>query len=222
MVFVKKRLDQKTKTSKNFERYFYVSLRVLKSLFSSMTRVKLLRLYLLSPEGSEFFVRELTRDLDEQINSIRRELENLEKIGMLSSKTRERKKYYRVNVKFPILEELRSIFQKAESTSLKILKKIQKMGRLDLLVLTGSFVGVPNNVDLVAIGNLDKKKLSDYLSRELTNELKSEIRYSVFSQEDFLYRLECKDKFSYDLLKDSKNLIMMNKIEKKIEDVVGT
>lgn len=190
--------------------------RVLKSLFSSMTRVKLLRLYLLAPEGAEFFVRELTRDLDEQINSIRRELENLEKIGMLTSRSRERKKYYRINPKFPILSELRSIFQKAESITLKILKKIERMGKLDLLILTGQFIDSAGNVDLVAVGNLDKKKLSDYLSRELTDELKSEIRYSVFSREDFLYRLECKDKFGLDLLKSQKNLIMTNKIEKDI------
>jgi DNA-binding transcriptional ArsR family regulator len=184
-----------------------------------MTRIKLLRLYLLSPDGSEFFVRELTRDLDEQINSIRRELENLEKMGMLISKLRDRKKYYRIDPRFPFLSELRSMFQKAESTSLKILKKIQKMGKVDLLVLTGFFVGISSNVDLVVVGCLDKKKLSDYLSRELTEELKSEIRYSVFSQEDFLYRLECKDKFSYDLLKDPRNLVMVNKIEKKIGGV---
>jgi predicted transcriptional regulator len=105
-------LDRILKMSKNFERYFN-HLIVLKSLFSSMTRVKLLRLYLLSPEGAEFFVRELTRDLDEQINSIRRELENLEKIGLLTSRNRERKKYYRIDPKFPILEDLRNIFKKS-------------------------------------------------------------------------------------------------------------
>lgn len=195
---------------------------VLKSLFSSMTRVKLLRLYLLSPEGTEFFVRELTRDLDEQINSIRRELENLEKIGLLTSRNRERKKYYRIDPRFPILEDLRNMFKKAESTTLKILKKIQKMGKVDLLILTGTFVGHSGGVDMVVVGDLDKKKLSDYLSRELSSDMKSEIRYSVFSQEDFLYRLECKDKFSFDLLRDPKNLIMVNKIEKKIEDVAAT
>lgn len=192
---------------------------VLKSLFSSMTRVKILRLYLLSPEGSEFFVRELTRNLDEQINSIRRELENLEKIGMLTSRSRERKKYYRVNPKFPILSELKAIFQKAESVTLKILKKIERMGKLDILVLTGKFVESSGNVDLVAIGDLDKKKLSDYLSRELSDEMKTEIRYSVFSREDFLSRLEFKDSFSIDLLKNPKNLIMTNKIEKEIENI---
>lgn len=193
---------------------------MLKALFSSMTRVKILRLYLLSPEGKEFFVRELTRDLDEQINSIRRELENLEKIGFLTSKTRERKKYYKINPKFAILSELRSMFQKSESVSLKILKKVQKMGRLDLLVLTGSFVDIPGKVDLVAIGNLDKEKLTDYLSRELANELKQQIHYSVFSREDFVYRLECNDKFALDLLRNPKNLILANRLEKITEPFI--
>lgn len=184
-----------------------------------MARVKILRLFLLSDEGKEFFVRELTRELDEQINSIRRELENLEKIGMLNSRNKDRKKYYRINPKFPILSELRSIFQKAESVGLKILKKIQRMGRLDLLVLTGAFVDSPSNVDLVAVGNLDKKKLSDYLSRELAHELKREIKYSVFLREDFLYRLECHDKFSLDLLRSENNIVLINRLEKKLEEV---
>lgn len=198
---------------------FIFSTTVLKSLFSSMTRVKILRLYLLASEGKEFFVRELTRDLDEQINSIRRELENLEKIGMLTSRSKDRKKYYRINPKFPILVELRAIFQKAESVTLKVLKKVERMGKLDLLVLTGQFVESTGNVDLVAVGDLDKKKLSEYLSRDLSEEMKSEIRYSVFSREDFLSRLEFKDKFSIDLLKNSKNLVMTNKIEKEIYNI---
>lgn len=194
---------------------------VLKALFSSMTRVKLLRLYLLSPEGQEFFVRELTRSLDEQINSIRRELENLEKIGMLRGKLRERKKYYSVNPQFPILNELRSIFQKAEGPHQQILKKIQRFGIVDVLVLTGAFVDISGGVDIVVVGKLDKERLSDYLSRELAGELKHEIRFSVFSREDFLYRLECKDKFSQDLLKNPKNIILANKIAKKTESVLG-
>ncbi|QQS59510.1 hypothetical protein IPN35_01300 [Candidatus Peregrinibacteria bacterium] len=186
-----------------------------------MTRVKLLRLYLLSPEGQEFFVRELTRSLDEQINSIRRELENLEKIGMLRGKVRERKKYYSVNSQFPILNELRTIFQKAEGPHQQILKKIQRFGMVDLLVLTGAFVDASGGVDIVVVGKLDKERLSDYLSRELAGELKHEIRFSVFSREDFLYRLECKDKFSQDLLKNPKNIVLANKIAKKTENVLG-
>ena len=42
-------------------------------LFGSKTRVKLLALFLTHPNES-FYVREITRRLGEQINSIRREL----------------------------------------------------------------------------------------------------------------------------------------------------
>ena len=49
---------------------------MVQKLFGSNTRVKLLKLFLFNP-NEKYFVRELTRVLDEHINSIRRELENL-------------------------------------------------------------------------------------------------------------------------------------------------
>ena len=58
---------------------------MLKQLFTSQVRVKLLQTFVENP-GEEFFIRQLTRDLGEQINSIRRELENLRKIGILESR----------------------------------------------------------------------------------------------------------------------------------------
>ncbi len=84
---------------------------ILKSLFSSQTRVKLLSTFLLHPED-EFYIRELTRLLHEQINSIRRELENLRRIGLVKARHRNRKKYYRVDPEFPLFLEFRSIFAK--------------------------------------------------------------------------------------------------------------
>ena len=69
---------------------------MLKKIFGSGARVKLLQQFLLNKD-EEFYIRELTRILDEQINSLRRELENLEKIGLLKSSERNRKKYYRIN-----------------------------------------------------------------------------------------------------------------------------
>ena len=78
----------------------------LKALFSSQTRVKLLSTFLLHPE-SEYFIRELTRLLGEQINSIRRELENLRRIGLVKARHRNRKKYYKVDTEFSLYQDLR-------------------------------------------------------------------------------------------------------------------
>lgn len=187
---------------------------MLKSIFSSTTRVKLLKTFLLSPPGKEFFIRELTRLLEEQINSVRRELNNLKKIGLLKARNKNRKKYYRVNEEFLIYDELRSIFQKGSSDTDEIAKKIAKTGKVDLLILSGAFVGKKDGVDLVVVGDVDKTKLSAYITKELQTD--REIRFSVFSREDFFYRIECKDKFISDLLNDAKSLTLINKLEKML------
>ena len=52
------------------------------ALFGSKTRVKLLHLFLNNP-GQPFYVREITRKIDEQINSVRRELSNMLEVGII-------------------------------------------------------------------------------------------------------------------------------------------
>ena len=106
---------------------------VLKALFSSQTRVKLLSTFLLHPE-EEYYIRELTRLLHEQINSIRRELENLRRIGLVKARHRNRKKYYRVDPEFPLYQELRNIFS----------KEIQAESPVGLAADGPIYAGVPN------------------------------------------------------------------------------
>lgn len=53
-------------------------------LFGSKSRVKILKLFLLHP-GEKYYIRQIARDLDLQLNSVRRELENLEDFGLLVS-----------------------------------------------------------------------------------------------------------------------------------------
>ncbi len=187
---------------------------MLKALFSSKARVKLLQIFLLNP-GEEYFIRELTRVLGEQINSIRRELDNLKKIGLLKSKMRNRKKYYHVNPEFAIYPELRSMFLKAGGGENEIVQKVTKMGEVDLLVLSGMFVGIESQVDLLIVGEVDRTELQHYLTH--TARMRREVKFSVISKKDFLYRVECKDKFIHDLLKDRRNLIAINRLKKELE-----
>jgi hypothetical protein len=56
---------------------------MLQRLITSKTRVKLLTLFFMNPD-KEMYIRELVRNTDENINSIRRELSNLEEAGMHS------------------------------------------------------------------------------------------------------------------------------------------
>lgn len=57
---------------------------MLSNLFGSKARAKILKIFLLNPE-EKYYIRQLSRDLKLQVNSVRRELENLEKFGILIS-----------------------------------------------------------------------------------------------------------------------------------------
>jgi|SRR5690606_7347119 len=186
---------------------------MLKPLFSSNTRVKLLRIFLLNPD-EEYFIRELTRKLDEQINSIRRELDNLKKIGLLRSRVRNRKKYYYINNDFIIFNELRDIFIKADGNDQELAKKLSKMGQVDFLLLSGLFVRKETTVDLLIVGDLDKLKLEKYLSK--LNKGERKIKFSLMTPKDFLYRLECNHKFVYELLRDEASLVLIDKLKKEM------
>lgn len=55
---------------------------MLSNLLGSKARVKILKLFLLNTE-EKYYIRQIARNLDLQVNSVRRELENLEKFGLL-------------------------------------------------------------------------------------------------------------------------------------------
>ena len=79
------------------------------ALFGSKTRVKLLHLFMNNP-GRSFYVREITRLIDEQINSVRRELANMLQVGVIISDSSDNKLYYEVNQNYAFYRPLKEIF----------------------------------------------------------------------------------------------------------------
>ena len=162
-------------------------------------------------QNEEYFIRELTRKLDEQINSVRRELDNLKKMGLLRSKTKNRKKFYYVNKDFPILEDLKNIFVKALSSHEALAKDIAKMGEVKLLALTGVFQNAPTTtVDMLVVGKIDSEKLSEYLNDKMRTQ--RPVKFAVMSEEDYQYRVSCHDAFIQSIVDDSSSQLPIKKI----------
>src|SRR6266550_1838167 len=89
---------------------------MVEQLFGSKTRVKLLQLFFTNPNRS-FYVREITRKIDEQINSVRRELANLLSIGIIHSDANNNRLYYEVNQNYEHYQPLSAIFGSALKTT---------------------------------------------------------------------------------------------------------
>lgn len=187
----------------------------LKAMFSSQTRVKLLSVFLLHPE-EEYFIRQLTRLLGEQINSVRRELENLRRIGLVKARHKNRKKYYKTDTDFIFYPELQKMFQKdvkgGESQTVSSLKSIPG---LQFLELAGSFVGTHSKVDLLVVGDVKKDVIEHILTQDPS--MRS-VKYSLFSKADFLYRLSLRDRFILEIVDDPRHSVVVNNIEKEVEE----
>lgn len=194
---------------------------MLEHLFGSKTRVLLLRLFLNNPDDY-FFVRELSRRLGAHLNSVRRELENLENIGIITSHTKQdlekevekklkdNKKYYKLNNNFVFVDELRALLIKAQLIlEQSLIKKVESLGNISFFLLSGVFVGRADApADLLIVGRVNRKRLMK-LIKSFERELGQEIRYSVLSAKDFQYRRDVTDRFLYDLL-EGKNLIIID------------
>lgn len=178
------------------------------ALFGSKTRVKLLHLFLNNP-GKAFYVREITRIIDEQINSVRRELSNMLTVGIIKSNNVDHKLYYEVNQRYDHYLPLREIFSDnahsdrqitAADTSLDWKVRLDDLGNIRIAILSGMFVsGSAGSVDLLLVGNPTKTKLAT-LMKNLEKQEGREINYSIMKYDEFYYRLSVKDKFIFELL----------------------
>jgi len=199
---------------------------MIEQLFGSKTRVKLLQLFYSNPNRS-FYVREITRKIDEQINSVRRELANLLNIGIIVSDNTNNRLYYEVNQKFEHYQPLQQIFgqpeegapvaapSKGQAATPKTSghDKLKSLGNVDLVILTGQFTrDERSGADMLIVGDVNPNALQKFVA-ELESQENKDIRYVHMTSEDFLYRRQIKDRFTTNVLESKKQVLLdKNKI----------
>jgi hypothetical protein len=83
-------------------------------------------------------MRGLSRDLEEQINSIKRELDSLTELGVLKHKTELKKKIFFVNSRFYLVDDFISIFVKSYNPLEKIKDFFKNKNDLELIIINES------------------------------------------------------------------------------------
>lgn len=178
----------------------------LEKLFGSKTRTKLLGLFFSNPTKS-YYVREITRVIDEQINSVRRELLNLDSIGIIKNETFDNKVYYSANTKHPYSRPLTDLFTVKVDISKErdihraswdeYIKPVKNY--IKALVVTNRIPG-EEGVDLFVVGDDKTKKLSHWAEMVEKKQGKP-LNYMIMSEEDYSYRKSVKDRLIWDLMK---------------------
>lgn len=206
---------------------------MIEQLFGSKTRVKLLQLFYSNPNRA-FYVREITRKIDEQINSVRRELSNLLSIGIITSDANNNRLYYEVDQGYEYFKPLAMIFGGMEITAAEakpakkdgkeapapatpkadvaaehpMAKSFRGLGKVELALLSGQFTRDElSGIDILIVGDINQSKADKFIA-ELEKAENKELRYAILALDNYRYRVQIKDRFISNVLAAKKQVII--------------
>lgn len=174
---------------------------MLNELFTSKIRVKIIKLFLDNLSES-FHIRDITRRAGTEINAVRRELDNLSKIGLLKRSSSGNKVFYTVKPDFPLLPEFLVMFAKEFGLPGRLVKELKGIGYCKFLAIHNNLLKKEvkhNRVDVLIVGSISTERLNAIMEKE-EQKLDCEIYYSVISEEEFNFLKERKDKFFTDFI----------------------
>lgn len=182
---------------------------MLQTLFSSRVRVRLLTLFLLSPDP-HFHASALTRQVGAQYNAVWKELANLERAGLLLSESSANTKTYRLNPRCLILPELRAIVLKTEGAGDAIRQALVGLD-VDAAFVYGSFavgdIDQQSDIDVMIIGKIELTRLASVVAR-LERDLGRAVNYVAYTPEEWREKQNAQEPFVANVLASPKIMLI--------------
>lgn len=195
---------------------------MLEELFVSRVRVKILQLFLTSPQESLFHVREIVRRVSEEINAVRRELARMEKYGMVTSEWRANRRLYRFRKDYLFYRELLSLVAKTSGLGGNLVKNKARLGKIKFAFVSTKFLkgGSSNteDVNVLIVGSIVLPELQSIIADEQAKR-EQEINYSFMDEAEFRFRVRRRDPFILRVLLQPKVMLVGDE-EELLEGVI--
>lgn len=202
-----------------------MSIEILEKLFGSSARVKVMKLFLFNPEQL-LEKSEIIKKTKSSSASLQKELKDLCDMGLLKkrifikssqTKTGKTKKQkvqgFALNPSFKYLSNLKNLLINNEPFNHnEILKKINKVGKIKLIVISGLFIqDEDSRLDLFVVGDDVKDRAVKAVINKMEAEIGKELRYAFFTTADFKYRYGVCDRLVRDVF-DYPHQIVVDRI----------
>jgi len=180
-------------------------------IITSKVRVKILSLFFAN-QGEMYHVRGIVREVTEEINAVRRELEKMEKSGILKKEPRGNRVYYFLRTDYPLFGDLLSIVSKSTGLGESLVTNRNKIGRVSFVMFSGKFARGKSrkredDVDILIVGEVVLPELAALVRAEESKRNK-EINYTVMSREELDFRKKRRDPFLLGILAGSRIMII--------------
>jgi hypothetical protein len=183
----------------------------LQDLFVSKVRVKLIQVFLSQPQEI-FYVRQLVRLTEEEINAVRRELARMEDRAMVKKEPRGNRLYYFFRKDYAYYQDLISLVAKTVGLGADVIKHKNKLGNIKFAMLSGRFARqMPKksseDIDLLLIGNVNLPELNK-LVRKAESQREKEINYAPMTLDEFEFRKTRRDPFLQKILSSGRIMLI--------------
>lgn len=180
-------------------------------IVTSKVRVKILSLFFAN-QGEMYHVRGIVREVSEEINAVRRELDKMEKSGILKKEPRGNRVYYFLRTDYPLFGDLLSIVSKSTGLGNSLIANRNKIGRVSFVMFSGKFARGKSrkredDVDILIVGEVVLPELAALVRAE-ESKRNREINYTVMSREELDFRKKRRDPFLLGILAGSRVMII--------------
>ncbi len=217
--------NDNSKTGRYYQTNLFNRMDILGKLFSSVPLVKVMRLFLMNPETG-FETKEVAARAQIKESSARTELNLLKSAGMLKKKNfvkevevknkkgtsfvKRRVEGWTLDPEFKYIDPLQSLLIGSDRIDRNdLIKRLKPAGRIKLLVIAGVFIRDPESrADMLIVGDNLKMKTLGNIVKTMESEIGKELKYAVFTSEEFKYRANMYDKLVCDIFEfDHEELI---------------
>jgi len=178
----------------------------------SKLRSKLLSYFFTNSEKS-LYVRELGIILDEDPGNLSRELRKLEREGIFMSSAKGRVKFYSLDKKYPLFNDLKNIIFKTEGIEGSLRELVSEYARIELAFIYGSYAKGKekgnSDIDIVVVGSFPRDEFTRKL-RALESRLNREANFSSYTKAEFNKEKEKKGGFLNMIIKGKVILLKGN------------
>lgn len=183
---------------------------MLDDIIPSKVRRKILQLYFHHIDDS-YFLREVVRLLDEEVNAVKRELDILHGAKVLLREKRTNKVFYTLNKNYILFDEFLRIFTKSTSISQMIYKNLSRLGKIKYIAISTKYLKKTSikedEIYVLCVGVIVVPEVENIMNIA-KKEFGWEINYTVMSEDELSYRKKNSDPFIWKFLKQPKVMLV--------------
>lgn len=158
---------------------------MLEALITSKTRIKLLLKFFINSDSSAH-LRSLAKEMNENTNSVRIELNKMSEAGLLISHNEGKTIQYAANDKHPLFPELKSLVRKYLGLDKLVEQLVRRLGDVRYAFIVGDYAQGKDSgtIDLLIVGNVDITMLN-YLVGKTESVIHRKVKTEVMNLDQY-------------------------------------